>query len=318
MARRKTDQAINRAKAELNYRARLLLRNAEFQKDVARLRSEYPHNWSQISREFVDKWHVSYMAFEQLYQRHRNVPDLGPSTVHQYEELFDPTEAGFTLSGAVYVWDPYYDYEVAIPADGEGGGTYGPTPGTQPDTKLCIVVDLSYPLDILTAIIGSHVREAKSKQDAIYGQEEKRRPPRLNLKAVEKQLSVFDLARKGATISSVCQRLHMKPSTVRSDYLAACYKIGVEASKWRSLELAPVSFSDCSDPTCRSAQHRYDGLSDFDALKDSLCHIHRAFLEDVAPSTREYIAPDLNALEHAQARKKTGRRRPSPFDASAE
>ncbi len=315
MARRKASQAVKTARAELVIRARLLLRNTEFQKDVVRLRSQYPHSSRNTCRQFVERWRVSYSVFEQLYFQNRNLPDLGPSTVGQYEEVLDPTDA---LSGAVHTWDPYYDYEEHIPMDGEGGFTIEPTPGTQPNTRLSISVDLSYPLDIITAIIGSHIREAKSKHDAVYGHGQKRRPRRLNLKAVDKQLSVFDLARNGSTIDAICQKFKMKPSTVRSHYWAACYKIGIELPKFRLASPEPVPFDECPDPACRDAQKMSNGLADFGAVMSGLCETHKALLEFVGPATREYIAPDLDALEHAQARRRTGRRSPSPYDTSAE
>ena len=51
------------------------------------------------------------------------------------------------------------------------------------------------------------------------------RPERLQLKTIEFQLSVYDLAKEGKTFPDIAQRLDSYPSTVKSALLAASKKI---------------------------------------------------------------------------------------------
>ena len=292
-------------------RWRLLLRNAKFQEDFNALKSRSPIPWRDEGElAFRSTWGISYTSLMKVLEN-QAIPPLTPETVEFYESLFETVYHG----SAVTILDACDPIE-----EDERGVRYAwdwEPPPDQRGQRYVLYVDLSKcTLDLALRMVEEGLRKAVTEsrtQNGLKHVGSTGNPPKQRRERLDKldfQLKVFDMAHAylekigRKAFSYVAANLRAKPSTVKSAYWVACYKIGVEGIRERSRVSDPGPFDQCQDPQCRAAQKE----SDLAEVMKGLCESHKALWLKVDPCLRETVRSDLSPIEHAAARRGTGRR----------
>lgn len=292
-------------------RWRLLLRNGKFQEDLNDLKSRAPIPWrDERELAFRSTWGISYTSLMKVLED-RAIPPLTPNTVTLYEPLFETVYRG----SAVTILDACDPIE-----EDERGVRYAwdwEPPPDQRGQRYVLYVDLSKcTLDLALSMVEENLRKAVTEsrtQNGLKHLGSAGNPPKQKRDRLDKldfQLKVFDMAHaylekiERKALTYVAANLHAKPSTVKSAYWVACYKIGVEGTRERSKVSDPGPFDQCQDPQCRAAQKE----DDIALILKGLCKPHKALWRKVDPCLRETVRSDLSPIEHAAARRGTGRR----------
>lgn len=302
--------------ATLKQRARwrILLRNGKFQEEFnalrLRARAYQLYENGDGLKAFSSKWGVNVGY---VLQEH-SLPSLTRGTIALYESRFD-----YMLFGTgVLIWDAYHPTY----ADEEGIlYSWNWEPPEERGQRFMLDVDVSAcGLDLALRIIETELRSAVSEGRAENLRCKKTtvsdvtKQKRDRLDKLEFQLKVFDMAqdfykkKKKKLFNYVAINLRAKPSTVKSAYWAACYKIGVEGIRERTRTVAPsvtplippCPFDQCQDPTCREAQ----GRTDLALVVQGLCEQHKTMFLETQPSFRESIGHDLSRIEHAKEKQR--------------
>lgn len=292
-------------------RWRLLLRNAKFQEGLNDLKSRVPIVWpDEGAQGFCSTWGYSYYALINVLEN-KSIPPLSNKALKIYEALFDQVYFG----SSVTIWDAYNPIE-----EDERGVRYAwdwEPPPNQRGQRYILYVDLSKcTLDLALRMVEENLRKAVTEtrtQNGLKHVGSAENPPKQRRERLDKldfQLNVFDMAHaylekiERKALTYVAANLHAKPSTVKSAYWVACYKIGVEGTRERSKVSDPGPFDQCQDPQCRAAQME----DDIALILKGLCKPHKALWLKVDPCLRETVRSDLSPIEHAAARRGTGRR----------
>ena len=252
---------------------RLLVRNPSFLSDLhalRRLRSEHDPLYEDRREEILDSWSLSRIPPHALL----------PYADSDSESL-----------------ESYYKREVERHGVYHVGRAASALIELKEDKYLYCWVNVTKSVDTVLAALESDLRgfyRFRSTQ-----QKRKRgRPEKL-----DDQLQVFDLVTgspggKKLDFETVARKLRKPPETIRDSYASACTKVGYPRKKGGQPELKmdPGIISECADPSCRLAK-----------TPEDFCPAHRLLIPpDVC--LREQLVTDLSAVEHARARKASGKR----------
>lgn len=293
-------------------RWRLLLRNGKFREEFNALQLRAPARplyWKEDA-QFSSKWGV--MVTDLLQDK--SLPSLTRESIDFYESLFERVGN----SSAIWIWDAYnHTYEC------EEGILYSVEwkPPEERGQRFILDVDFSkINLDLALRIIETELRSAVLEARGENLRRKKTtgtntpRQKRERLDKLEFQLKVFDMAqafyekKKSKLFNFVAINLSARPSTVKSAYWVACFKIGVEGIRERTpsvaTSVAPCPFDQCPDPKCRAAQ----AGTDLYLMVRGLCEQHKALFLETQPGLLGSTGHDLSRIEHAQEKRRSGRR----------
>ena len=221
-------------------RLRFLLRNQNFRRDLMEVRAA-GHQSDIIIEEgvsessplpdkygpFVQKWGLEWFPSDLLWGTNgeplpRSIPDEERVLMKALTEWKDHPDmlVRSPVRPPVITEDPaqtYYD-------DHQGEEEH---PYIKPGTRLHIEVDLSYPRDVVEALIGDGLLKAYERRERLQAKGFIPRPhQRQRLDKMNFQLEVYDLAQTGLTFDQIARGRGLRPSVVHYAYVAANLKIG--------------------------------------------------------------------------------------------
>lgn len=290
MGRKTSAKAEATVRQERWARFRLMLRNREFQEELRRFKRPAGEVVAELGgvRQYIValdsfklKWGVEAPL---LFGQYANaLPELSDQTVH----LFERTAAQHSVER--YLYDD--------PVEVMDTGTFDEYDvGSLRHGDIIIRVDPRYvPLQTILEMIESKLREwigsaKKYGSTDTYAREGKR----LRLDKIDFQIDVFDkiascLSKNGKlSFIQVGKQLRKPPSSIRSAYWSACYKIGIDPVSRSFRPPDPGDFSACKDAACRAAQSEIT----LQLALDKLCDAHRVFYE------RFSLTPSSECLPH--------------------
>lgn len=276
-------------------RWRVLARNRDFRKDLAdylnacgpNLSSEWRKSpvlsrnllkkFERLKKQFLERWGIERVPDPALWQE--DEPLIAPEGLERWYQAERKERADFT-TGTSY---PAYMTNV------RRGSRHK-------EMFIEFFLDVSIPVDRLLAYMDKEVRAWYWKNI--------REHPRGKPASLDFHLKVFDLSHslvdgKRWTFQDIARKLGRTPSSIRDAYVAACRKIGLSSHNQASAAEGlhhPGDVGKCSDSKCRNAET----VEDF-------CPAHRAYLAKDEGSQKDLLVPCLSAIEHARARKASGR-----------
>ena len=225
MPRRTSDVARRAALLQGFTRLRLILRHPDFQADMAKVIERWHKDpFFESYFELCKKWNIkiSSRMFTESVNRKLSVYECEVLLIEDWksrQEAPDPDDR-YLWKPAVSAWDPhkkFCDDYVDLYYDGDESFEI-PVPENIPPrgTVLKLVVDLSYPQDILEALIKKELETAMQRRQReidkgslTIGQ--KRNHPN----KVDKQLEVYDLVKSGKDFKETAIALGLRGKTVK-------------------------------------------------------------------------------------------------------
>ncbi len=206
MARRTITQSEVEIRRERWNRWRILIRRADFQKDMRVIQQSIQNNSEKrdSEKEFCKKWGINSLWLQRL--RDRTIPALSMRTVQEYETFYSKEAHLSPIPDAVEAYDPYSNDDPPYPEQ-----------ASWPNQYMIFRADLSYPLTDMLNIIEdvlkySIARRSKAAPGSYLPGYRTRR--RTNL--LTKQLEIFDRYMNGDSTRHIAQALHRPLSSVRT------------------------------------------------------------------------------------------------------
>ena len=298
MPRRKGDEAKSKALSKAAAHIHFIVRNPQFVEDLNELRRHLanrpdPDN-RPITREMIKAaeraeelieakrlyrqqnpsfqdvytlfnrtWGLAWFPFKLIDSKHKEawpktVGELTSAILAETRYAEDETPQDFIASRiAVESWDPYDDGRW-----NEYEAEYGYLPPEAPiqGTLLEIRADLSFPQDILEALIREELKKAKKRRRRLRAKDGTPLPKRRQrLSSTDFQLRVYDLYQEGKDFEQIAQELEKRTLTVkgrrnsvRSAYVAAVRNIREVGHNCS--EVPPISHDCDKCSICRQAK----------------------------------------------------------------
>jgi hypothetical protein len=233
MPRRTVEKANKVAAQRAAARIRCLVRNRDFRRDLMAVRRQLPRDHRMESYfAFLAKWDLQWFPSRLLTSG-----DQLPATPQGYETVIfqqmreylhsQHPDNRFIVLPAVVAKDPFEEY-VEAHSDPENNS---PVPEHIPrrGKVLNVRIDLSYPQDLLEALVKDELKKAKENRNRLQREgllQTASDPERLHVEKIPFYMEVFDRHSAGEPYRTITTDLRSRKSTVQYAHVVAMRLIG--------------------------------------------------------------------------------------------
>jgi len=232
MPRRTVEKANKIAAQRATARIRCLVRNRDFRRDLMAVRRQLPRDHRMESYlAFLSKWELQWFPLALLASSHQL-----PATPQGYETIISQQmreysngqnpDDQFIILPAVVAKDPFVEYVEAHsdPANNSPVPEHIPRRGKD----LNVRIDLSYPQDLLEALVKDELKKAKESRNRLQaeGSLPNSEPERLHVGKVPFYLKVFDRHSGGEPYRTIAADLRSRKSSIQYAHFVAMRLIG--------------------------------------------------------------------------------------------